>query len=150
MLTKLKYVGIQTEEPLNIYISFIRVTEYCAVLFHSSLTQEQSDSIENIQAVCLRVILGDNYVSYAAATEMCGLYFLSTRREKRCLSFSLKSIDHPQNKRMFPLNIKTDDHNLRIREMFQVNFARTQSYSQSSIPYCQRMLNEYFMNLPSK
>ena len=147
MLTKLKYIGIQTEELLNIYILFIRsVTEYCSVLFHPSLTQEQSEAIEKIQAVCLRVILGDNYVSYVAATEMCGLEFLSTRREKRCLTFSQKAIDHPLNKRMFSLTVKSDNHNLRNREKFQVNFARTQSYSQSSIPYCQRKLNDYFKN----
>ena len=47
MLTNLKYVGIQTEELLNIYILLIRsVTVYSSVLFHSSLTQEQSDSLE--------------------------------------------------------------------------------------------------------
>ena len=39
MLTKLKYVGVPTEDLLDIYILFIRsVTEYCAVVFHSSLT----------------------------------------------------------------------------------------------------------------
>ena len=142
---KIKYVGIQTEDLLNIYILFIRsVTEYCSVLFHSSLTQEQSDSIEKIQSVCLRVILGDNYVNYLASLEMCGLEKLSMRRERRCLNFSLASIEHPQNKRMFPLNEPTDDHNLRKREKFQVNYARTKSYALSSIPFCQRKLNQYF------
>ena len=35
MLTKLKYVGIRTEDLIEIYILFIRsVTEYCAVAFH--------------------------------------------------------------------------------------------------------------------
>ena len=47
MLTKLKYVGVPTEDLLDIYILFIRsVTEYCAVVFHSSLTLQQSDKIE--------------------------------------------------------------------------------------------------------
>ena len=48
MLTKLKYVGVSREDLLNIYILFIRsVTEYCSVLFHSSLTQAQSNKLEN-------------------------------------------------------------------------------------------------------
>ena len=35
MLTKLKYVGIRTEDLIEIYILFIRsITEYCAVAFH--------------------------------------------------------------------------------------------------------------------
>ena len=47
MLTKLKYVGVPTEDLLDIYILFIRsVTEYCAVVFHSSLTLRQSQKIE--------------------------------------------------------------------------------------------------------
>ena len=34
MITKLKYVGTQTEDLINIYILFIRCcTEYCAVAF---------------------------------------------------------------------------------------------------------------------
>ena len=49
MLTKLKYVRVRTEDLLEIYSLFIRSrSEYCAVAFHSSLTQEQSRKIENI------------------------------------------------------------------------------------------------------
>ena len=120
-----------TDRRITEHIHIIH-TKYCSVLFHSSLTQEQSDSIEKIQSVCLRVILGDNYVSYVAALEMCALEKLSLRREKRCLSFSLKSIVHPQNKRMFPLAEVRDEHNLRNREQFKVNFARTETYARSS------------------
>ena len=42
MITKLKYVGVNREDLLDIYKLFIRsVIEYCSVAFHSSLTQEQ-------------------------------------------------------------------------------------------------------------
>ena len=41
LLTKLKYVGVKTEDLINVYILFIRsITEYCSVLFHTSLTIE--------------------------------------------------------------------------------------------------------------
>ena len=50
VLTKLKYIGISTEDLITIYILFIRsLTEYCSVVFHSSLTVRQSDKIETIQ-----------------------------------------------------------------------------------------------------
>merc|ERR1711954_466602 len=56
MITKLKYVGVKIEDLLDIYILFIRsVTEYCAVVFHSSLTKEQSDKIEKIQKTSLKI-----------------------------------------------------------------------------------------------
>ena len=50
LITKLKYVGVKTEDLVEIYILFIRsVTEYCSVVFHSRLTVEQSQKLENIQ-----------------------------------------------------------------------------------------------------
>ena len=91
MISKLKYVGVSTEDLLDVYVLFIRsIVEYCAVVWHSSLTSEQSNSLEMIQKTCLRVILGENYVSYGAALEMCDLVTLSQRREDRCLSFARK------------------------------------------------------------
>ena len=43
LLTKLKYIGISTEDLITIYILFIRsITEYCSVAFHNSLTVRQS------------------------------------------------------------------------------------------------------------
>jgi len=43
---------------------------------------------------------------------------------------------------MFPQNItETSKYDLRHREKYSVNFARTSSYKNSTIPYCQRLLN---------
>ena len=72
MITKLKYVGVAQEDLIDIYILFIRsVTEYCSVVFHSSLTTEQSNKIERIQKTCLKGILGDMYITYATALGIC-------------------------------------------------------------------------------
>ena len=57
-----------------------------------------------IQKTCLKIILSENYVSYEAALEMTGLQTLSSRREKQCLDFSLKCVNHERNNRLFPLN----------------------------------------------
>ena len=145
MLTKLKYVGVQTEDLLDIYVLYIRsIAEYCSVAFHSSLTIEQSEKLERIQKTCLRVILGDMYVDYSSALEMSGLDKLSSRRESRCLNFSLKCLKHPRNSRLFPINNLPHAHDVRNSEKFQVNFARTSTYQDSTIPYCQRLLNKHF------
>ena len=144
MITKLKYVGVSTDDLLDIYILFIRsVVEYCAVVFHSSLTQQQSGKLEKIQKTSLKVILGDMYVDYPAALEMCGLQTLSDRRLKRCLDFSRKCLKHPRNKRLFPVNPSTSEHFVRKKEVFHVNFARTDDYKTSAIPFCQRLLNQH-------
>ena len=139
MLTKLKYVGVCIDDLLDVYKLYIRsITEYCSVAYHSSLTQENSQTLERIQRTCLKVILGDMYLSYDSALEMCGLETLSARREKRCLDFALKCIKHEKNQRLFPRNTGNQ------REKFHVNWARTDAYKKSTIPYCQRLLNKHF------
>ena len=98
MLTKLKYVGVQIEDLLDIYILFIRsITEYCSVAFLSSLTVEQSRTLERVQKTCLKVILGFMYIDYPSALEMTGLYTLSYRRQRWCVDFSLKCVKHERN-----------------------------------------------------
>ena len=88
MLTKLKYVGVGTEDLLNMFMLFIRsCAEYCSVVFHSRLTVEQSACIEIIHKTCLRIILNESYVSCEAALEMTGMDTLHSRREQRCLDF---------------------------------------------------------------
>ena len=147
MLTKLKYVGTNTEDLLDIYTLFIRsLTEYCSVVFHSSLTLSQITDIERIQKTSLKIILGDNFVSYPAALEMTGLDTLYTRRETRCLNFATKALKHPVHSKLFPPNKNNSNGSteVRNREHFQVNFARTEHYKKSAIPYCQRILNEHF------
>ena len=145
MLTKLKYVGVKVEDLLDIYVLHIRsLAEYCSVVFHSSLTVGQSNTIERIQRTCLKIILGDMYIDYTSALEMSGLDSLYDRRSKRCLDFSLKSIKHHRNSRLFPINQNAGAFNARNSERFQVNFASTSTYRDSTIPFCQKLLNAHF------
>ena len=65
--------------------------------FHLRLTVEQTDTLERIQKVCLKIILSEIYFDYDKVLEMCGLQRLGSRREKRCLNFSLKCLKHPRN-----------------------------------------------------
>ena len=146
MLTRLKYVGVNTEDLLDVYKLFIRsVIEYCSVVYHSRLTEEQSNKIERIQKTCLRVILSEMYIDYQSALEMTGLESLKNRRFKRCLDFSLKSIRHPKNQKLFPVSDRNPAYKIREKEPFKVNFARTSSYRNSTIPFCQRVLNQHFL-----
>ena len=99
---------------------------------------------ERIQKACLKVILGDMYIDYVSALEMCGLEPLATRREARCLDFALKCLKHKKNSRLFPLNQDIPACKVRDLKKFEVNFARTSAYMKSTIPYCQRLLNKHY------
>ena len=136
---------VSTEDLLDIYILYIRsIAEYCSTVFHSSLTVEQSEKIERIQKTCLKVILGDMFIDYASALEMSGLETLFSRRKSRCLNFALKSAKHSRMSRIFPLNKSSPVCQTREQEKFEVNFARTSTYRDSTVPYCQRLLNTHY------
>ena len=50
MITKLKYVGVGTDDLMDIYKLYIRsIVEYCSVVWHSSLTEELSRKLEMVQ-----------------------------------------------------------------------------------------------------
>ena len=51
------------------------------------------------------MLLGDNYVNYNVALEMCNIEKLGDQREKRLLSFALKCLETPFTKQMFPENV---------------------------------------------
>ena len=151
MLTKLKYVGVHTDELINIYILYIRsLLEYCSVVWHSTLTAEQTHNIERVQKLCLKIILGSEYEGYDKALECCGLERLTDRRQQKCLNYGLKSLLHPVHSDMFPVNPQLDAQNTRNQEHFTVNWARTDSYRMSAVPYIQRMLNDYVNNHQSR
>jgi hypothetical protein len=144
LIIKLKYVGVSMEDLLDIYILFIRsVAEYCSVVFHSSLTQQDSNKLKKRRKKCLKIIIGELYEDYPTALEFCGLITLSESREIRCFDFSLKCTKHVSNTRIFPRN---PGYNQRVRdsEPFTVNFASTSDYRDSAIPFCQRLLNTHF------
>ena len=138
-----KYVGTSREDLLDIYNLYLRsVLEYCSVVWHSTLTVQQGTDIENVQKLCLKIILGIDYSSYDEALIITGLEKLSTRRESRCLKFGLKSLLHPVHSQLFPVNPKIYA-DIPTKEHFCVNWARTDSYRMSAVPFIQRKLNEY-------
>ena len=142
MLSNLKYTGVRFEDLLDIYKLFIRSrAEYLSVAWHSSLTAAQSHKIENIQKTSFKIILAEGYVDYLSSCQLTGLQMLSDRRKSRCLAFAKRCLLNPQTKDMFPLNAQ-GPLNIRNTEKYIVNFARTENYKNSAVPYCQRLLNE--------
>ena len=141
MLSKLKYTGVSTSDLLDIYKLFVRSrAEYMSVVWHSSLTAAEAQKIKNVQKTSLKIILGNNYSDYTTGLVISGLETLSARREARSLAFAKRCLLNEQTKHLFPLN-PDDVNNIRNPEKFSVNFAHTENYKNSAVPYCQRLLN---------
>ena len=115
------------------------MVEYCCVVWHSSITEEERNSIERVQKTALRIILKEDYVDYRSALEMTGLESLHERRAQLALNFAKKCLKSEKTSDLFPLNIKTV--NTRPHEKYVVTRARTERLAKSAVPYLQRLLN---------
>ena len=150
MLSKLKYTGVSTADLLDIYKLFIRSrAEYMSVVWHSSLTAAEANKIENIQKTSLKIILADSFTDYESGLDISGLSSLAMRREARCLAFAKRCLTNKQTQHLFPLN-PDNQHDIRNPEKFQVNFSHTENYRNSTVPFCQRLLNNDFLQQQEK
>ena len=123
-----------------IYTSYIQsILEQSCQVWHFSLTDENSADLERVQKNAFKIILGEKYTSYESALEELNLSDLKTRREYLCRKFALKCTENEKTKHFFKRNKKQID--LRQKEMYHVEFARTERYKISSIPQMQRLLN---------
>jgi hypothetical protein len=81
VLRHLKNYGFTSEELVAVYQSLVRsVIEFCSVVYHSLLTDEQSKSLERLQLQALKCIYGYAGESYRSLLEKAGLEKLETRR----------------------------------------------------------------------
>ena len=126
-----------------IYMMFIRSKlDSSSVVWHNSLTEKDTNSLERVQKAAVKVILKNNYKDYESALEMLNLDTLCERRRKQCLKFAKDCLKHEQMKKMFPLNEKNSTVETRHKEKYKINKANTERYKNSAIPFFQTLLNE--------
>ena len=136
LLHKISEFSPPIEDLVTIYTSYIRsILEQSCTVWHSGLTQEDSEDLERIQKSALRVILKEDYTTYEEALELLMLAKLSERREKLSLKFAKSCVKNDLTSDLFPLN------QYNKREKYKVTFAHTDRLKNSAVPYLQRLLN---------
>ena len=136
LLHKLREFSPPVEDMVTIYTSYVRsILEQSCSIWHSSLTQEDSEDLERVQKSAMRIIMQDDYTNYEEALEYLMLAKLSDRREKLSLKFAQKCTNNALTSDLFPLN------NERNKEKYKVTFANTDRLKNSAVPYLQRLLN---------
>ena len=127
-------------EMTEIYTLYVRsILESSAVVWHSSLTQEEEIVLERVQKVALRIILNTDYDNYENALSMTGLTTLKERRVILCQKFAINCTKSERTQDMFPLNPSHVD--TRHHGKYLVQAATTSRLRDSAIPYMQRLLN---------
>ena len=130
-----------------IYTAYIRsLLEQSCTVWHSGLTQENSEDLERVQKSALKVILKESYKNYSNALNILELESLKDRREFLCLQFAKNNLKNDKIKYFFPKNTKVHQMDTRNKEIFNVNNANTARLQQSPIIYMQNLLNQNAKN----
>ena len=146
-ISKLKRARVPDQDILKFFFVKIRsVLESNAPVFHSMLTQDDSNDIERVQKIALRVILDDDYVDYTTACATLNIETLETRRRKLSLNFALKCLKNEKFKDLFKLNTVGAHYKIRDVDRFDVPFAKSSRYKKSPKVYLTNLLNEHFRN----
>ena len=113
-LTHLKRAGLSQATLVSVYCTLLRpVIEFCNVIYHSMLTEDQNIEIERLQKMSLRVIFGFN-LSYTELLKRANIVTLEDRRKEAFLKFSRSCIKNERYCEWFPLNNQNNnDVNLR-------------------------------------
>ena len=103
MLYKLRDSGFKEEHLFKLYCVYLRsIIEYCSVVYHSMLTAGQSQDLERIQHLVVRICYGRDEGT-DRIMDSRGIWSLAERRERRCNKFLQKALQHPRfAERWFP------------------------------------------------
>ena len=121
-----------------VYRTVIRpVLDYCAVVYHPMMNDEQDQAVEQMQAQALKCIYGYRD-SYAVMREKAGVTTHRARRIELCYTFAQEASRNPRFQSWFPPKTgRSGRHGEEFRE-FQ---ARTDRLFNSPLYYYRRRLN---------
>ena len=142
LLRKLVKFKPPQKDMKQVYIAYVRsLLEQSCTVWHSSLTLQNSNDLERVQKVALRLILNEQFKNYEQALIDLDLETLALRREKLSLIFAQKCLKNPKIKHLFPPNKNKHAMETRDFEHFQVLHANTERLKKSPIVYMQNQLN---------
>ena len=139
ILRHLRLSGFSQPELATVYTTVVRpVLDYCVVVCHSMLTDEQDQIVERMQAQALKNIYGYR-MSYVEMREQAGVTTHRARRIAMCDKFAEKARASPRFCVWFPK--REVARRGRHAEQYQELPARTDRLMNSLLFYMRRRLN---------
>ena len=139
ILRRLLKLDLDIHQMFDVRAKEIRsILEMAVPVWHSGLTNQQTNDIESVQKVAMQIILQDQYTSYQLACETLTAQTLSDRRTKLCHKLASKNLKSENS--FFTkvgTNVETRQKSDLVRE-YKCNFGR---YFKSSLPYLARLVN---------
>ena len=142
IIRNLKKSGLDHQDLLRCYYTLVRpVLDYAVPVYHSQLTQDQSDRLEKLQRDILKTIFGFAK-SYGNILEEQNIETLKERRQGLFDNFALNSAKNPEiAEKWFPKKL-FEHPDLRRKRIFVEKYARTKRLYQSPLYTMRRRLNE--------
>ena len=142
LLRRVASFGTGVEDLKNVYFLFVRSQlEQSAVVWHSSLSEENKSDLERVQKSAVKIIMGEKYQSYQKSLALLDMETLEDRRENLCLKFAQRCLKNDKAKKMFPINQKSG-MKTRKMEKYHVQHANTDRLQNFALIYMQNLLNE--------
>ena len=143
LLRGVQNFGASKEEMVHLWIIFCRsVLEQSCVVWHSSLTQENSDDLERTQKSFVKMVLREKYSNYENSLMNLNLEALSQRRQSLSLKFAKSGMKYDKLNDLLPLNEKVHGMKTRECEKYKTNHANTERLKTGSVITMQKYLNE--------
>ena len=118
------------------------VLEQSCVVWHNSLTQENTEDLERPQKTFCKLVLREKYKTYEDSLILLNLDSLNQRRQSLCLKFAKAGIKHNKLSDLLPEESKTHNMQTRNENKYKVNFANTGRLKDGSIISMQNLLND--------
>ena len=143
ILHRAKKFRFNIKSLFTLYLWFVRTgLEYAAPVWHSSLTQDQSNRLERVQKRCFRIILGGEYTSYGDALTRLKCTSLQERRKMLSLRFGKSLLKSQFHRDLLPPTVgQVHGRNTRHRQRLQPIRCTKEFYRKSTIPYIVSLLN---------
>ena len=139
---RIKILKIDPSIIVDFYFKEVRsICEMACQVFHSGLTKQQTQDIENIQKKSLKIILGDIYSSYEEACTLLTAEPLSDRRHTQCVNFVKRAVKSGLHSDIFvpaSSSVNTRSNKNLVKE-YKCN---TKRYYNSPLVYLSRVHNE--------
>ena len=139
ILIHLRRFGFTEEELAKVYRTVVRpVADYCAVTYHSMLTDEQDEALDRCQSHGLWCIYGPG-VSYCEMRRRADVNTLRQRRIEQCDKFAAKCLKNSRFAGWFPL--REGRSSQRTGEKYVEFYARCERLKNTPLFYMRRRLN---------
>ena len=145
LIKKIHSFGASKSEMVHLWILYCRsILEQSAVVWSSTLTEQNQIDLERTQKCFLKLVLGNNYTNYEDSLLKLNIQSLEQRRKELTLKFAKSCLKNPKFRDLFPE--ASSETNTRYHEKYQIPFCHTNRLMNSSIIRMLHQLNEEHLN----